>query len=677
MTYSIAIRTLGLSGDKFRRELESITRQTIQPERVVVYIAEGYERPEFQIGREEYIWVPKGMVAQRALLYEEITSDNILLLDDDVELAPDSAAILLQAMAENHADVIGADTFRNQEMNWRGKLFAALTNWVTPHYDQRWAFKVNSHGSFSYLSSPRQDCYPSQSCAGPASMWRKDVLLSLHLQDEMFLDQLGFSFGDDFLEFYKVHLNGYKLFIHYNCGIEHLDAKSSSAGYHSNINKFYVRSKGSFILWWRGCYEPSQHKVWVAQLYWLKVVWLLLVNVAASLWARNPKVVWFYIKGVRDGWKVMHSAQYLQNPPFLAHRRPRLLHVITSLRTGGAEKLMVDLLPRLRECGYDVELCVFDGIRTPFTEQLEQAGVRVHGLSHSMYSLANVWRLLPLMQRADIVHTHNTPCQFAAALLAPLCRCRVVTTEHNTSNRRRGKWYWRWMDRMMYARFDGVVCISPATKENLIQHTPTVRKKAIVVYNGIDTGHVKHSSAQNLKAPVPEGRYKIGMVAAFRHEKDQMTLIRAMKYLTSDYHLYFIGGGETSLISENKHLADSLQLSDRVHFLGIREDVPAILKSLDIVAQSSHVDGFCLAAVEAMAAGRPVLASDIDGLRDVVGGAGLLCPHGDAEAFASAIRRLTEDKAYAAQVAQACQERAAQYDISKMVEGYHRVYQSL
>lgn len=677
MTYSIAIRTLGLSREMFKRELESIALQTVQPERIIVYIAEGYERPEFQIGREEYIWVPKGMVAQRALQYEEITSDYILLLDDDVELAPDSAAKLLQALVENHADVIGADTFRNQDMSIKGKLFAAVTNWVAPHCDKRWAFKIHRHGGFSYLAHPQRECMPTQYCAGPASMWRREPLLAIHLEDECFLDQLGFALGDDMLEFYKLHVCGYRQMLHYSSGIKHLDAKSSSMAYHGSINKYYVRAKGGFLLWWRTCYE-SRHAKWLtAVIYTGKVLWLFLVNLLAAVVLCKPQIPLLYIRGIIDAWCYVHSAEYKKIPPYLTHRRPRLLHVITSLRTGGAEKLMVDLLPRLRECGYDAELCVFDSIRTPFTEQLEQAGVRVHGLSHSMYSLANVWRLLPLMQRADIVHTHNTPCQFAAALLAPLCRCRVVTTEHNTSNRRRGKWYWRWMDRMMYARFDGVVCISPATKENLIQHTPTVRKKAIVVYNGIDTGHVKHSSAQNLKAPVFEGRYKIGMVAAFRHEKDQMTLIRAMKYLTSDYHLYFIGGGETSLISENKHLADSLQLSDRVHFLGIREDVPAILKSLDIVAQSSHVDGFCLAAVEGMAAGCPVIVSDIDGLRDVVGGAGLLCPHGDAEAFASAIRRLTEDKAYAAQVAQACQERAAQYDISKMVEGYHRVYQSL
>ena len=91
MNYSIAIRTLGTSGEKFVRELESIKRQTVQPEKVVIYIAEGYERPQYTIGKEEYVWVKKGMVAQRALSYSEIDSPLLMMLDDDVELEPDSA----------------------------------------------------------------------------------------------------------------------------------------------------------------------------------------------------------------------------------------------------------------------------------------------------------------------------------------------------------------------------------------------------------------------------------------------------------------------------------------------------------------------------------------------------------------------------------------------------------
>ena len=132
LSYSIAIRTLGTAGAKYLEELRSITRQTIQPEKVVVYIADGYERPKEQIGREEYVWVKKGMMAQRALQYNEISSDCILLMDDDVLLAPDSAERLLHAMEDQSADCVGADTFKNQDLPIAGKIYAAVTSLVFP-----------------------------------------------------------------------------------------------------------------------------------------------------------------------------------------------------------------------------------------------------------------------------------------------------------------------------------------------------------------------------------------------------------------------------------------------------------------------------------------------------------------------------------------------------------------
>ena len=85
LTYSVAIRTLGKNPEVLKRELESVLQQSLQPDKVVIYIAEGFERPSFQVRKEEYVWVKKGMVAQRALEYREIDSDVILMLDDDGE----------------------------------------------------------------------------------------------------------------------------------------------------------------------------------------------------------------------------------------------------------------------------------------------------------------------------------------------------------------------------------------------------------------------------------------------------------------------------------------------------------------------------------------------------------------------------------------------------------------
>lgn len=348
----------------------------------------------------------------------------------------------------------------------------------------------------------------------------------------------------------------------------------------------------------------------------------------------------------------------------------KILHVITSLRTGGAEKLMVDLLPRMKAKGYEVDLCVFDGARTPFYEEIERRGVKVIPLGHSVYSPLNIDKLIPLMRGYDIVHTHNTACQYFVAIASLFTQCRIFTTEHNTSNRRRNGW-WRMLDRWMYSRYEKIVCISELTQQNLIQHIgQAYEQKCVVIYNGIDLSTFVQSSSSHIS----NGK-KILMVSAFRDQKDQKTLIRAMRELPSDYVLELAGGGEERLIAECKQLTQELHLEERVKFLGVRTDVYSLLANADVVVLSSHYEGLSLSSLEGMASGRPFVASDVEGLRDIVGGYGVLVPHENDKALAMVIEKLCEDDIYAAEIVSKCQQRAKMFDIDVMVQKYLQVYQ--
>ena len=102
-----------------------------------------------------------------------------------------------------------------------------------------------------------------------------------------------------------------------------------------------------------------------------------------------------------------------------------------------------------------------------------------------------------------------------------------------------------------------------------------------------------------------------------------------------------------------------------------------MLKSADVVVMSSHWEGLSLSNIEGMSSGRPFVASDVDGLREVTKGYGVLFPHGDAEALAAIIRQLHDDKAYYDQIADKCYQRAMMFDINKMVDGYESVYKEL
>lgn len=356
----------------------------------------------------------------------------------------------------------------------------------------------------------------------------------------------------------------------------------------------------------------------------------------------------------------------------------RILHVITSLRTGGAEKLMVDLLPRLNEDGIECDLLTFDGSLTPFRKDLENKRVKIYDFgerNHSSYSLKNLLKLIPFLRRYDIVHTHNTAPQLFAAIGSVLCSVVLCTTEHTTSNRRRG---WKWyapIDRWMYSRYRKIICISEKTESNLREAIGDASYKILTIHNGIDVKVYSESKPLDIKSEHVRCRYALVQVAGFRYQKDQDTVIKSLKFLDESVHLFLVGDGARR--KELESLIADLHLDHRVHMLGIRTDVANILKCADIAIMSSHWEGFGLAAVEAMAAGIPVVATNIDGLAQVVGNAGILFEHEDALGLANSIKSLIEDKELYDITAERCANRAYDFDISKMALRYHEVYISI
>lgn len=355
----------------------------------------------------------------------------------------------------------------------------------------------------------------------------------------------------------------------------------------------------------------------------------------------------------------------------------RVLHVITSLRTGGAEKLMVDLLPRFKHNGIEVDLLLFDGTNTPFMQIAKSEGINIidFGQGGSVYNPLHAIRLAWLMRKYDIVHTHNTACQLFGAFASLFCKTKLVTTEHSSSNRRRGSRLLSILDRWMYSRYHRIICIASQTEENLRNHlgNHSTDSRITTIPNGVDV--TKYSSATpstELQDMLPNGAKAITMVAGFRWEKDQDTLIKAMRFLPEIFHLFLIGDGLR--INECRILAKTETVAHRVHFLGIRSDVPQLLRASDYIVMSSHFEGMSLSSIEGMSAGKPFLASDVDGLREVVQGAGILFPHQNPEILASKLLDLDNHTDKYNLVADACNERAKQFDISKMVRNYINIY---
>lgn len=356
----------------------------------------------------------------------------------------------------------------------------------------------------------------------------------------------------------------------------------------------------------------------------------------------------------------------------------KILQVITSLSTGGAEKLISEIAPMLRDRGHEVDVCAFDGAETAFMQNLIDKGIKVYsfGKHCNVYNPLFIIKLIKLMKNYDIVHTHNTAPQLFAAIGSVLCSVVLCTTEHTTSNRRRDlKWYAP-IDKWMYGRYRQIICISDQAEDNLKKYLGEDKFNICTIYNGIDVE--RFAQAQPCAALVKEKGQKkaVVMVAGFRYQKDQDTLIKAISLLPKDdYELWLVGDGERREALHN--VVKDMAVEDRVKFLGLRNDIPNILKAADIVVMSSHFEGLSLSNLEGMASGKPFIASDVDGLHEIVAGHGLLFPHEDAPALAELIKRVSSDEALRERVVMACSAKAAQYDIHIMVDKYNKIYESL
>lgn len=351
----------------------------------------------------------------------------------------------------------------------------------------------------------------------------------------------------------------------------------------------------------------------------------------------------------------------------------KILHVITTLQFGGAEKLISEITPLLRDKGNIVDVCSFVATSPNLNDVLKSKGIKVinFALDGSVYNPLFILKLAKLMKKYDVVHTHNTACQMFAAIASYFNVSKLVTTEHSTSTRRRNYKLFKIIDRWMYSRYNKIICISEPSEDSLRGYIGN-NYPIVTIKNGVDIR--KFMDAEPVDLELGDVK-KITMVAGFRYEKDQPTVIKALKYLPEDYHLVLVGDGDERVNLESLIATEGMQ--ERVHLLGLRNDVPNILKASDVIVMSSHREGLSLSNVEGMCSGHPFVASDVEGLREVTKGYGLLFPHGDSKALADIILRLCTDSGYANEVAARCKERAMQYDICKMVEEYLKVYKGL
>lgn|SRR5690606_2026102 len=356
----------------------------------------------------------------------------------------------------------------------------------------------------------------------------------------------------------------------------------------------------------------------------------------------------------------------------------KILQIITSLNTGGAERLLIESVPLYQQKGIGVDVLTLANNETPFRNKLKkETKGRVIGLTcSSVYNPMLIFKIIPYLAQYDLIHVHLFPALYWVVLAKwiSFSNTKIVYTEHSTNNKRRSNLVFKWIDRIIYKGVSKIVAIADEVDHNIKSHLGFKQHKFALIYNGVDVK--KYATAKPLHKSTffSEEDFLLIQVASFRYPKDQLTLIKSIINLPENIKLLLVGDGQ--LRKDCEQLVIELKLQNRVKFLGLRTDIPELLKTADVVVLSSNYEGLSLSSIEGMSS-RPFVASDVPGLREVVKDYGLLFRQGDSKELSNHIFKLYSDKEYYDKIARQCLERSKHYDIMNMVNEYIEVYKKL
>lgn len=364
----------------------------------------------------------------------------------------------------------------------------------------------------------------------------------------------------------------------------------------------------------------------------------------------------------------------------------KILQIINSLGTGGAEKLLLDTIPFYVKAGIEMDVLVLWDNDHQFLNRLKQLRCcKVYVLKDStnskdIYNPLHILKIKKILKYYDIAHVHLFPAQYFVPLANLLNgnKTKLIFTEHNTSNNRIQNSIFRKIDSFFYKRFCKQICISEEIKEIFYNTYKLPENFYSTIKNGVNLNTINEAKAINRKeinSCINVDDKLLLQISAFREQKDQDTVIRALLDLPINFKLILVGDGIRRIVCEE--LAKELGVADRVIFLGQRMDVPQIMKTVDFIILSSKYEGLSLASIEGLASGKPFLATDVPGLTEIVRGAGVLFEYQNEKHLVEEILKLDKDNSYTRIVVENCLERAKEYDINLMINKHINLYREV
>jgi glycosyltransferase involved in cell wall biosynthesis len=350
--------------------------------------------------------------------------------------------------------------------------------------------------------------------------------------------------------------------------------------------------------------------------------------------------------------------------------------------SGGGERFAFGLARALPREHFSVTLCTTRSAGPEERAELERGGVNVIDLGRrGRFDLLSFRPLLRYLRSrsVDVLHAHKFGSNVWGVAFGRAFRVPVVIAHEQTWSYS-GRPHRVALDFVIGRLADAFVAVSSADGERMVtvEHVPA--EKVIVIPNAQIPRAPADADDLRDELGLSADDLLIGTVAVMRPQKALSVLVEAFASL-ADRHpqTHLVLGGDGPCEPELRELVARSGLDETVHFLGMRQDVPEILGSLDVAVMSSDFEGTPLFALECMAAGTPLVATRVGGLPDLIddGHTGTLVPPRDPGALSAAIDELISDPERREVVAAAARERAKEFSIDRIAERFGSLYESL
>lgn len=341
---------------------------------------------------------------------------------------------------------------------------------------------------------------------------------------------------------------------------------------------------------------------------------------------------------------------------------------------GGAEKMVSAYVCGLDRQRFDTEVfCVYGQPQGNAMEKsLQDNGIVIHHIGKKKgFSVSAIWKLFRELDqfRPDVIHTHQYACVYAA--LWPMIRHKPFLHTFHTLPKIENK---RLVRRLLTKFLVGLNVMAPVaiskTNRQLVADYYGLDVTAVpLVHNPVDVRRFANGKR------VDDGLFRYITVGRFSKEKNQQLMYRAFAEFLSRGHdasLLMLGTGAEE--SNLKELAKELGIDDQIEYAGYVNNVEDYLKKADIFLLSSDYEAQPLCVLEAMAAGKPVISTDVGGISDIVTDNGILVPADDVGAMAQAMEKLYLDDSLRGEMSVRAAFNAAEYDIANTVSGYSELY---